>query len=39
MSYEEYKLYAQTKGFQPLGLEAFESMKRAGFNFERGGFV
>lgn len=31
MSYEEYKLYAKSKGFQPLGLEAFEAMKRAGF--------
>lgn len=39
MSYEDYKQYAKSKGFQPLGLEAFEAMVRAGFNFELGGFV
>lgn len=31
MNYEEYKAYAKTKGFQPLGLQAFEAMKKAGF--------
>lgn len=31
MTYEEYKQYAKEKGFQPLCLEAFEAMKRAGF--------
>jgi hypothetical protein len=31
MTYEEYKLYAKKKGFQPLSLKAFEAMKKAGF--------
>jgi hypothetical protein len=31
MTYEEYKLYAKEKGFQPLRVEAFEAMKKAGF--------
>lgn len=35
MNYEEYKIYAKAKGFQALGLEAFEAMKRAGFFKER----
>ena len=38
MSYEKYCEYAKAKGFQPLGLEAFEAMVRAGFDFEKGGF-
>jgi len=31
MTYEEYKIYAQKKGFQPLKLEAFKAMQLAGF--------
>ncbi len=31
MNYEEYKLHAKNKGFQPLRIEAFEAMKKAGF--------
>ena len=38
MSYEEYIEYARVKGFQPMGLEAFEAMIAAGFCFKKGGF-
>jgi hypothetical protein len=38
MSYEQYKQYAKEKGFQPLGLKAFEAMIKAGFDFIKGGF-
>jgi hypothetical protein len=31
MEYKDYKDYAKVKGFQPLRVEAFEAMKRAGF--------
>jgi hypothetical protein len=39
MTYEEYCLYAKGKGFQPLGIVAFELMIAAGFDFESRKFI
>lgn len=31
-AYVEYCSYAKSRGFQPMGLEAFEALHKAGFN-------